>query len=168
MFLFKLGINQTIKLTILHILWLILVKKDLKFPYMVPVVQARQVYSTLRIDMFTLPYDHAGCGSQEADGRCERKGIQEPKQDGQVIWVPCEYIIINRQDFLSIIILNIYHMQHISCSNKQQIHFHGVSPWYLIGMFPTSLSRSFCRLSLNAAKYVSIMTQQISQVRCIQ
>ncbi len=59
---------------------------------MVPVVQARQVYSALRVDVFTLPYEHAGSGSQEADGRRERKGIQEPQEDGQVIRVPCQYI----------------------------------------------------------------------------
>lgn len=67
-----------------------------QFSYVVPVVQSRQVYSTLRIDMFTLPDDHAGSGSQEADGRREGKGIQEPQQDGQVIWVSCECIIINK------------------------------------------------------------------------
>lgn len=61
---------------------------------MVPGVQARQVYSALRVHVFTLPYHHAGRGSQEADGRCERKRIQEPQQDGQVIGAPCEYITV--------------------------------------------------------------------------
>ncbi len=62
---------------------------------MVPAVQARQVYSALRVDVFTLPYEHAGSGSQQADGRRERKGIQEPQQDGQVIRVPCQYTTIH-------------------------------------------------------------------------
>lgn len=52
---------------------------------MIPVMQTRQVHSPLRIDMFTLSYDHAGGWSQEADGRREGKRIHEPKQDGQVI-----------------------------------------------------------------------------------
>lgn len=49
--------------------------------------------------------------------------------------------------------------QHIVWTDKyNSIVF---SPWYLTGMFPTTLSRSFCELSLNAESEDEVMTQQI-------
>lgn len=76
----------------LRVIW---VEEGLRFSHMVPAVQARQVYPALRVDVFTLPYEHAGSGSQKADGRREGKGLQEPQQDGQVIRVPCQYTTIH-------------------------------------------------------------------------
>ena len=56
---------------------------------MVPVVQPGQVDAAAGVHVPALPHHHGGRGPQQADGRREGEGVQQPQQDGEVVGPPC-------------------------------------------------------------------------------
>ena len=53
--------------------------------YVVPVVEAGQVYPSLGVYVLPLPDDHAGGGPHQTDGGCEGEGVHEPQLNRQVV-----------------------------------------------------------------------------------